>query len=84
MKLNPNKCAFGVSADKFLGFMVSQQGIKANPEKVKAILNMQAPRNTKEVQRLVGRVAVLSRFISQAIDKCYPFFCRLKKSFFLG
>lgn len=40
MKLNPGKCAFGVSAGKFLGFMVSQRGIEANPEKVKAIIDM--------------------------------------------
>lgn len=81
MKLNPSKCAFGVSAGKFLGFVVSQRGIKANPEKVKAIINMQAPRNTKEVQRLAGRVAALSRFISRSTDKCSPFFRLLKKAF---
>lgn len=49
IKLNPSKCAFGVSTEKFLGFMVSQRGIEANPEKVKAIIDMQAPRNMKEV-----------------------------------
>ena len=47
MKLNLDKCTFSVSAGKFLRFMVSQRGIEANPKKVKAILNMQAPRNTK-------------------------------------
>jgi len=47
MKLNPMKCAFGVSSGKFLRFMVSQRGIEVNPEKVKVVLNMQAPRNTK-------------------------------------
>ena len=49
MRLNPAKCVFGVSSDKFLRFMVSQQGIEANPEKVKAILNMTSPRSVKEV-----------------------------------
>ena len=49
MKLNPSKCAFGVSSGKFLGFIVSQRGIKANPEKVRAILEMCSPRTTKEV-----------------------------------
>ena len=48
MKLNPSKCAFDVSSDKFLGFMVSQTGIEANLDKIKAILEMQPPRNTKE------------------------------------
>ena len=49
MKLNQTKCVFGVSSGKFLGFMVSQQGIEANLEKVKAILKMTSPRNIKEV-----------------------------------
>ena len=47
MKLNPNKCAFGVYSGKFLGFMVSQRGIEANPDKIKAILEMQPPKTTK-------------------------------------
>ena len=49
MKLNPNKCAFGVALGKFLGFMVSQRGIEANPEKVRAILDMASPKTIKEV-----------------------------------
>ena len=53
MKLNPSKCAFGVASRKFLGFMVSQRGIEANPEKVKAILNMTSPKIVKEVQKLI-------------------------------
>jgi len=54
MKLNPNKCAFGVSSGKFLGFMVSQRGIEANPDKIRAILDMEPPKNIKEVQSLTG------------------------------
>jgi len=49
MKMKPNKCAFGVSSGKFLGFMVSQRGIEANPDKIQAMLNMEPPRNVKEV-----------------------------------
>ena len=49
MKLNPNKCAFGVSSGKFLGSMVSHRGIKANPDKIQAILDMKPPQNVKEV-----------------------------------
>ena len=49
MKLNPTKCAFGVASGKFLGFMVSQSGIEANPEKVRAILDMTTPKTVKEV-----------------------------------
>lgn len=81
MKLNSGKCAFRVSARKFIGFMVSHRGIEANSKKVKAIFNMQAPRNTKKIQRLSGKIAVLSRFISRATDRCSPFFRLLRKAF---
>uniref|UniRef100_A0A2N9I6A6 Integrase catalytic domain-containing protein n=1 Tax=Fagus sylvatica TaxID=28930 RepID=A0A2N9I6A6_FAGSY len=81
MKLNPNKCVFGVSSGKFLGFMVSQRGIEANPDKIKAVLEMTPPRTTKEVQSLTGRVAALNRFVSRATDKCLPFFKTLRKAF---
>uniref|UniRef100_A0A2N9ER72 RNA-directed DNA polymerase n=1 Tax=Fagus sylvatica TaxID=28930 RepID=A0A2N9ER72_FAGSY len=81
MKLNPNKCVFGVSSGKFLGFMVSQRGIEANPDKIKAVLEMTPPRSTKEVQSLTGRVAALNRFVSRATDKCLPFFKTLRKAF---
>ena len=43
MKLNPSKCAFGVSSGKFLSFMVSHRGIEANPDKIRAILDMKPP-----------------------------------------
>ena len=81
MKLNPEKCAFGVGSGKFLGFMVSQRGIEANPKKIKALIEMQSPRTVKEVQRLTGRVAALNRFISRATDKCLPFFKVLRQTF---
>ena len=81
MKLNPGKCAFGVTAGKFLGFMVSQKGINANPDKIRAIMEMAPPRNVKEVQNLNGKIAALNRFVLRATDKCLPFFRTLKKSF---
>jgi hypothetical protein len=81
MKLNPQKCVFGVAFGKFLGFMVSQRGIEANPEKVKAIMEMQSPRTMKQLQQLTGRIAALNRFISRSSDKCLPFFKILKKAF---
>ena len=81
MKLNLGKCAFEVTVGKFLGFMVSQKGIKANPNKIWAIMEMAPPRNVKEVQSLNGKIAALNRFMSRATDKCLPFFCTLKKSF---
>ncbi|KAK3007400.1 hypothetical protein RJ639_016406 [Escallonia herrerae] len=61
MKLNPLKCAFRVESGKFLGFIVSQRGIKANPEKIKAIQAMTPPKTIKQVQELIGRVAALGR-----------------------
>ena len=81
MKLNPSKCVFGVTAGKFLGFMVSQRGIEVNPKKVLAILKIEPPRTVKAVQSLNGKVATLNRFVSKAMDKCLPFFRVLKKSF---
>ena len=81
MKLNPSKCVFGVTAGKFLGFMVSQRGIEVNPKKVRAILELEPPRTVKAVQSLNGKVATLNRFVSKAMDKCLPFFRVLKKSF---
>jgi ribonuclease HI len=84
MRLNPAKCAFGVSSGKFLGFMVSHRGIEANPEKIKAVLEMESPQNTKQLQRLTGRIAALNRFISRSTDKCLPFFKILKKAFVWG
>ena len=81
MNLNPNKCAFEVTARKFLGFMVSQRGIKVNPEKIRAIMELKPPRTVKEVQSLNGKIAALNRFVSKAMKKCLPFFCTLRKSF---
>ena len=81
MKLNPTKCVFAVASGKFLGFMVSQRGIKPNPDKVKAIIEVKSPKIVKEVQSLTRRVATLNRFVFRATDKCMPFFKVLKKAF---
>jgi len=70
MKLNPEKCVFGVSSGKFLGFLVSQRGIEVNPDKIKAIKDiLEQLSNVKEVQSLTGRLAALSRFISRSLNK---------------
>ncbi|KAL0387529.1 UNVERIFIED_CONTAM: hypothetical protein Sradi_2634700 [Sesamum radiatum] len=79
LKLNPGKCAFGVSGGCFLGFMVTQRGIKANLAKIKAILNIELPTSINEVQWLIGRMAALSRFISKFAEKGLPFFKILRK-----
>ncbi|XP_011100179.1 uncharacterized protein LOC105178414 [Sesamum indicum] len=79
MKLNPNKCMFGVAGGKFLGYMVSERGIEANPEKIEAILNLKSPTSIKEVQKLTGRIASLNRFISRFADRNLHFFKILRK-----
>ena len=81
MKLNPSKCVFGVASGKFLGYMVLQCGVEANPEKVRAIIEMAPPKNIKEMQSLNGKVAALNRFVSRATGKCLPFFKVLSKAF---
>ncbi|KAM1496140.1 hypothetical protein ACFX13_031213 [Malus domestica] len=80
MRLNPNKCAFSVGSSKFLGFMISQRGIEANPEKIKAILDMKESVTLKDIQSLTSKVAALTRFISKATDRCAPFFKALTGS----
>ena len=79
IKLNLAKCAFGVFAGKFLGFIVNNRGIEANLDKIKAVLDMLPPSNIKDIQRLTGRIAALSRFVYEASDKCQPFFQVMKR-----
>ena len=69
MKLNPFKCAFGVSAGKFLGFMVTQRGIKVSPDQIKVVMEAPAPRNKKELQHLIGKLVALGRFIARFTEK---------------
>ena len=78
MKLNPLKCAFGVNVDRFLGFMVTQRGIEANPAQHKAILQSPAPSSKKGIQQLTGRLAALGHFISRFTDWLKPFFTTLR------
>jgi len=65
MHLNLEKCVIGVERGKFLGFMLTRRGIKANPYKCQAIIEMQNPKKVKDMQRLVGRVVALSRFMAK-------------------
>ena len=64
-----------------MGHLVRRKGIEANSEKIRAVINMQSPRTTKEVQSLAGRIATLNRFVSHATDRCLPFFKILRKAF---
>nr|CAH66235.1 H0825G02.12 [Oryza sativa] len=79
LMLNPEKCTFGVPSGKLLGFLVSGRGIEANPEKIKAIENMKSPTRLKEVQKLTGCMAALSRFVARMGERGQPFFALLKK-----
>lgn len=81
MKLNLMKCGFCVSFRTFPESMVSQWGIKANQEKVGAIIEMTSPKSVKEVQRLTRKLAALNWFISKVINKCLHFFEALRKAF---
>lgn len=78
IKLNPKKCTFGATRGKLLGYLVSKRGIEANPEKIKAITDMGSPRTPKEVHRLTGRLASLSRFLARSAENCLPFFAVLR------
>ncbi len=75
LKLNPEKCVFGVPSGKLLGFFVSQRGIEANPDKIKAIEQIEAPKQIKDVHRLTGCVAAMSRFISKSAERALPEVC---------
>ena len=66
IKLNPAKCTFGVTSGKFLGFMITQRGIEADPSQIKEIQELKSPSTLKEVQTLTGCIAALRRFIQQA------------------
>src|SRR6266540_999862 len=78
-KLNPEKCVFGVPSGKLLGFIVSYRGIEANPEKLKDIFRINSPTALKDVQKLTGCMAALSRFVSRLGEWATPFYKLLKK-----
>jgi hypothetical protein len=71
-KLNPNKCVFGVSSGKLLGFIIRHRGIEANPEKISAITNMRAPTCIKDVQKLTGCMAALNNLSRSLENGGYP------------
>ena len=79
LRLNTSKCSFGMGSGKFLGYMVTHRGIEVNPDQIKAINDLQPPRNPKEVQKLTGMMAALNQFISRSTERCSPFFLLLHK-----
>jgi hypothetical protein len=80
LKLNPEKCVFGVKNDKFLGCLVSTKGIEANLSKIEAILRIEPPNSKRGAQRLAGRLVSLNGFISRSTERNLPFFEILKSA----
>jgi hypothetical protein len=80
VKLNPEKCVFGVPRGMLLGFIVSERGIEANPEKIAAITSMGPIKDFKGVQRVMGCLAALGRFISRLGERGLPLYRLLRKA----
>ncbi|GJX27943.1 reverse transcriptase domain-containing protein [Tanacetum coccineum] len=79
MKLNQKKCLFGMEEGKFLGYIVTSDGIRANPEKAKVFMDMPSPKTLKQMQSLSGKLAALNRFLSKSAERSLPFLDTLKK-----
>jgi hypothetical protein len=71
LKMNPNKCAFGVSVDQFLGFLIHKKGIEVGQKSISAIDKIEAPSN-KELQSLIGKINFIRRFISNLSERIHP------------
>ncbi|XP_017974505.1 PREDICTED: uncharacterized protein LOC108661580 [Theobroma cacao] len=79
LRLNPTKCTFGVTSGKLLSFIVSEKGIKVDPDKVQAIYDLPSPKTQKEVRGILGRLNYIARFISQLTLKCDLIFKLIRK-----
>ena len=78
LKVNPNKCAFGVSAGQFLGFMVHERGIEISQKTISATHKVEDPTTKVELQSLIGKINFIRRFISNLSEKIQPFSSLLK------
>ena len=78
--MNPKKCTFGVTSGKLLGHTISERGIEIDPEKIRSILDMPAPRTEKDIKGFLGKLQYISRFIAKLIDICEPIFRLLSKN----
>ena len=79
LRLNPKKCAFFVTSEKLLGYIVSTKGIEVDLEKVQAIMDMPPPHNISQMRGLQGRLQYIHRFISQLVNRSQPFTKTLHK-----
>ena len=80
LRLNPQKCTFGVIARKLLGFLVSDKGREVGPSKIKAIFEMPPPKSEKEIRSFLGRLQYISRFITKLTSTCEPIFKLLRRN----
>ena len=74
LRLNIEKCVFGVGAGKFLGYIITHQGIEVNPNQISSIEWLRPSSNSKEVQVLTKILVALNRFVSKFADRCHPFY----------
>ena len=79
LRLNAEKCIFGVGAGKFLGYLITNRGIEANPNQIEAVNRLKLSSNPKEMQVLTNMLVALNRFISKFADRCRLFYQLLKK-----
>src|SRR3954466_2178611 len=80
IKINPEKCVFGMPIGQLLGFVVSKRGIEANPAKISTIQSLGPPKDLKDTQKLAGRVAALSHFIPSLGEKEMPLYRLMRKT----
>ena len=80
LRLNPKKYTFGVTFGKLLGYMVKERSIKADPDNIRTILDMPAPRTEREIRGFLGRLQYINRFIAIFTNICEPIFRLLRKS----
>ena len=80
LRVNPQKCTFGVTFRKLLGFLVSDRGLEVDPSKIKAILEMPPPKNEKKIKGFQGRLQYIIRFIAKLTSTCKPIFKLLRKN----
>nr|GEX88595.1 hypothetical protein [Tanacetum cinerariifolium] len=79
IKLNPKKCSFSMEEGKFIGYILTSEGIRANLEKEKAVMDMPSPKTHKQMQSLSGKLAALGHFLSKSAKRSLPFLDTLKK-----
>ena len=78
--MNHKKCTFRVTSRKLLGHIVNEHGIEVDPEKIRAILDMPAPRTEREIRGFLGKLQYISRFIARLTNICEPIFRLLRKN----